>query len=301
MMMKTLLAATASMSLVGCMINQDAPSDLDRAIPTSDDVSIKLPSAESRTIGQLADYYVATRGVTRTFNGSTGWVLVLLHTIVSYPVTTHSGDTYEWGPWSDALDPSEYKLDVIDHGGGVYTYELAGRDKTTAGSQFEDVITGAASVDGKGTFTLDFDAGRRVNPVDSGDATGSVDVAYDLVAKTLDLNISTTNALGNPVVADYQYAEDATGGGDMTFDVDQDQGGGPALEHSTLRSRWEATGAGRADARVEGGDLGATQITASECWDTLFRRTFYTDSANLAPTEGAETDCAFTSADLPAD
>ncbi|HEY4242056.1 MAG TPA: hypothetical protein VGM88_19685 [Kofleriaceae bacterium] len=297
--MKTLLAAAASLALGGCLINQDAPSDLDRAIPTSDQVSIKLPSAEARTIGDLATYYVATRDVTRTFNGSTGWVLVLLHTIVSYPVTTHTGDTYEWGPWSDALDPSEYKLDVVDNHDGTYSYDLAGRDKTTAGSQFEDVITGVASTSGQGSFTLDFDAGRRVNPIDSGDATGSVDVSYDLAAKTLDLGISTTNAAGAPVEADYQYAEDSTGGGDMTFDVDQDQGGGPALEHSTLRSRWESTGAGRSDARVEGGDLGATQITASECWDTLFRRTFYTDSASFAPTEGAESDCAFTSSDLP--
>ena len=31
----------------------------------------------------------------------------------------------------------------------------------------------------------------------------------------------------------------------------------------------------------------------------MFKRVFYTDSGNFAPTEGAETACAFATADLP--
>jgi hypothetical protein len=55
---------------------------------------------------------------------------------------------------------------------------------------------------------------------------------------------------------------------------------------------------GRADARLAGGDLNAGAI-ASECWDGQFRRTYYTDSVNFAPTEGAVANCAFGTADLP--
>jgi hypothetical protein len=85
----------------------------------------------------------------------------------------------------------------------------------------------------------------------------------------------------------------------MVFDINGNAGGGTALETLTLRSRWLDNGSGRADARIAGGDLGALQATASECWDTMFRRVFYTDSAGFASTEGLQTSCAFATADLP--
>jgi hypothetical protein len=303
-MMKCLLATAATLSLVGCIKQDEPPQAIRTAIPTAEQVSIKLPQETTRSIGQLAEYYVATRGVTLTFNVGTAWVLVLIHSIVQFPVTSVDGDTYTWGPSSGALDPSEYKLDVVDVGDGTYTYQLSGRNKTAANAQFEVVIEGIADprpgeLRGNGSFRVDFDAGHRVNPVDSGDARGTVDVQYDLAARHLDLDIATTDAAGKPVTATYAYDETADGGGNMTFDVDGDAGGGAALEQLVLRSRWLATGAGRADARVTGGDVGTVQVTASECWDTRFGRVFYADSASFAPAEGSESACAFQTADLP--
>jgi hypothetical protein len=308
-MMKTLLAATCTLSLVACVKQDEAPKDIDHALPTADQVSIKLPETTARLIdqdavGQLANWYVSTRDVTRTFNGGSAWVLVLIHTIVQFPVTTVNGDTFTWGPWSQALDPAEYKLDVRAVGDGTYAYKLSGRSKTKAGSQFEVVIDGSADprpgeLKGNGEFLIDFDASKRVNPLDNGDAKGSVDVKYDLAKHHLDLTIMSTDATGQPVLADYAYNQAADGGGDMVFDVNGNAGGTAKLETLTLRSRWLGNGSGRADARIAGGDLGAVQATASECWDTTFRRTFYTDSVNFAPTEGAQTTCAFATADLP--
>ncbi len=299
----SLLAATAAMSLVACIKQDEAPSDLQRAIPTADQVKIKLPMSAGRAVGDLAEWYVATRNVTRTFNGGAGWVLVLIHTIVQYPVTSVSGDTYTWGPWSDALDPAEYKLDVLAVGDGTYEYQLSGRSKTVAAASFEVIIDGKADprqgeLQGNGNFLIDFDAGRRVNPIDSGDARGQVDVRYDLAAKHLDLGIMSTNDAGEPVMADYAYNETATGGGDMVFNIDGNAGGTTAQEHITLRSRWQSNGMGRADARMAGGDLNAG-ATASECWDGQFRRTYYTDSVNFAPAEGSVSACSFSTADLP--
>ena len=126
--MKSLVAAACTLSLVACVQQDEAPQDIDRALPTADQVSIKLPDSNARTIGQLANWYVATRDVTRTFNGGTAWVLILVHTIVKFPVTTVNGDTYTWGPWSDALDPAEYKLDVraVFSGSLIETWSLVG-------------------------------------------------------------------------------------------------------------------------------------------------------------------------------
>jgi len=309
-MMKSLLAATCALSLVACVQQDASPKDIDRALPTADQVSIKLrdsavQSLDQNVIGQLADWYVATRDVTRTFNGGSAWVLVLIHTIVQFPVTTVKDDTFTWGPWSDALDPAEYKLDVRAVGDGTYTYQLSGRSKLLAAAKFEVVIDGTADpragdLKGTGEFLIDFDAGKRVNPIESGDAKGSVDVHYDLAKRHLDLTIMSTDALGHPVAADYAYNQATDGGGDMVFDLSGNAGGGDKLETLTLRSRWLGNGAGRADARIAGGDLGATNATASECWDSTFKRVFFTaDVAIFGTTEGAQTACAFATADLP--
>jgi hypothetical protein len=309
MMTKTLLVTAAAASLTACIIKQDdTPPELRAAIPTSEQVSIKLPGGQQRTIGELAEWYVATRGVTRMFNGGTAWVLLLIHTIVEYPATSVDKDTYTWGPFSDALDPAEYKLDVRDVGDGTYQYKLSGRSKTATGD-FTVIIDGNADtrkgdLQGSGSFLVDFDAGRRVNPIDAGDERGTVGATYDLAARHLDLDITTVDDRGNPVTAFYAYNETAEGGGDMVFDVEGDAGGGSALEEITLRSRWLRDGAGRADARIVGGDIMGDgtpgQVTASECWaGGTFTRTYYEDSISARPIEGDIGSCAFATADLP--
>jgi len=305
MLTKTLAAVTLAASLVACVQQEtDAPSSLKTALPTADQVQIKLPAGTSRTIGELANWYVATRDVTRMFNGGSAWVLILLHTIVQFPVTSVSGNTYTWGPWSDNLDPAEYKLDVRELADGTYEYELSGRSKIQAGAQFEVVIDGKADprpgeLKGNGQFLLDFDASRRVNPVDAGTERGTITATYDLAARHLDLDIVSVDDRGQPVTADYAYNEIAGGGGDMTFNINGNAGGTTQAEQITLRSRWQANGSGRADARLAGGDLAATTAIASECWDTMFKRVYYTDSVNFAPTEGLASACVFATADLP--
>lgn len=300
----SLIAAACSLSLLACVAQDDAPDQIATAIPTAEQVSIKLPQNTARQVGQIANWYVATRDVTRTFNGGSTWVLVLIHTIIKFPVTSVSGDTYTWGPWSGALDPAEYKLDVRAVGDGTYEYRLSGRSKTAANAAFEVVIDGtsdprAGEAKGSGRFAVDFDASKRVNPIDSNDSRGSMEVSYDLTQRHLDLTLTSTDVLNNTVSADYAYNEAADGSGNMVFAITANAGGGAALELATLRSRWQSTGAGRADARLGGGDLGTLQATASECWDTMFRRVYYTDSVLFSQTEGDASLCAYATADLP--
>jgi hypothetical protein len=311
-MLKSLLAATtATLSLVACVNKDDGTPNIDRSLPTADQVSIKVPrsatsarTASGQLVGQLSPYYVITLGVTTTFNGGTGWVLALIHAVVQNPPTTIKDNVYTWGPGSNALDPADYKLVVTANADGTFHYVLSGKSKTLPNAKFEDLIDGIANptadeTRGNGSFTVDFDAGKRVNPIQNGDAKGAMDVNYDLAKAHIDLTLTSTDAQGQPAIADYAYNAHADGGGDMTFDVNADAGGGPLLETLTLRSRWLGTGAGRTDARISGGNLGGLQVTASECWSTSFGRVYYQDSNNFAPTEGAEASCAFTTQDLP--
>jgi hypothetical protein len=309
-MFKSLLAATATLSLVACVNKDDGAPSIDRSLPTADQVSIKVPRsnasarADSQVLGQLSPYYVITLGVTSTFNGGTAWVLTLIHAIVQTPPTSIQGNVYTWGPGSNALDPADYKLVVTASADGTFSYQLSGKSKTQPGAKFEVLIDGMADPRagedrGSGDFTVDFDAGKRVNPIQNGDARGTMDVHYDLAEAHLDLSLSSTDAQGRPTAADYAYNAAKDGGGDMTFDVSADAGGTALLETLTLRSRWLGTGAGRTDARISGGDLGGLQVTASECWSTSFGRVYYQDSNNFAAPEGAESSCAFATQDLP--
>jgi hypothetical protein len=304
-MLKTALAATTFVSLIttGCVKQDDPPAEIGRAIPTADQVAIKLP-AQARMLGDIADYYKVTRDVTRSLNGGSAWVLILIHTIVQYPVTSISGNVYTWGPWSGALDPAEYKLDVTANADGTYDYVLSGRSKTMAGASFEQIIDGHADptpgeLQGNGDFSIDFDASRRVNPVDAGDAKGQVVVTYDLAARHLDMHAMAPDANGLPASFDYAYNEAIDHGGDMVFNANANIGGTTAAENLVIRSRWQADGQGRGDARISGGDLGAQQAIASECWNSLFARVFYTDNVNWQPTEGTVSSCVYPTADLP--
>jgi hypothetical protein len=296
------LTAACAMSLTACVIKNDPPSAVDRAIPTADQVKIKLPASTTKSLGDLSNYYVITRDLTRGLNGGSAWVLVLIHAIVEQPPTTVAGNVYTWGPGSDALDPADYRLDVTANADGTFDYTLSGQNKTNLDG-FKAVIQGhanpAADDQGNGDFSIDFDASRVVNPIDSGDAKGKVIVNYDIAARHLDMVASSVDANGNPASFKYAYDEADDGSGDMAFQVDADIGGTAAIENVTLRSRWENTGAGRGDARISGGDLGADQAIASECWSTQFLTTFYTDNVNFQPTQGDAGSCAFADVDLP--
>ncbi|MBK7538721.1 MAG: hypothetical protein IPI49_25815 [Myxococcales bacterium] len=168
-----LLTSLFAFSATACVEEDNGPEGLNAALPTAEQLSIKLPESNVRAVGQMAEFYGWTRGITRTLNGGSAWVLILLHSIVEYPVTSVEGNVYTWGPWGQGLDPAEYKLVVTALANGTFEYQLAGRPRNTTGA-FETVISGTAipgatDAQAKGQVLLDFDAAERVNPVDNND------------------------------------------------------------------------------------------------------------------------------------
>ena len=298
-------AITATIALAACLPR--GPEGVEDALPTAEDVQVKVPEdgEQQLALGQIADYYRFTRVVSRDFNAGAAWVLTLVHVIVQFPPSEVDGDTYTWGPHSDALDPAEWKLVVIENVDGSYDWRFDGRSKTIDNAEFETIISGNALPGdvphrGSGNFLIDFDAGERVNPIDNEPDTGRVEVTYDLNV-TGDINGSVQMHIEGrdeadlvPVTADYAYSENLDGSGDFSFaingDIDED---GSASEDALIRSRWQADGAGRGDARISGGDLDTLVVEATECWDTQFRRVHYTDNVEYAPTEGDAADCVF--------
>src|SRR5262249_47458441 len=91
----------------------------------------------------------------------------------------------------------------------------------------------------------------------------------------------------------YAYTEKPDQSGTLSFtsygDTDDP---GPAWETTTYDSSWLASGAGRADLSITGGDLGDLTVTASECWSTSFLRVYLGASVAWLPTEGIASACA---------
>jgi hypothetical protein len=314
-MRATQLIATTGLvaiALGGCVVQENDVHPVARVIPTANDVQIRVPdqaaTASERTIGQLADYYVLTRTISRDLNAGAAWVLLTVHFVVQFPPTSSDGDTYTWGPYADALAPAEWRLTVTELADGSYDWNLDGRSRTVADASFENLIwgnavPGAQDHRGTGDFTIDFDAAERVDPIDN-DARGQVAVTYDLenrdgTSATLAMSIDSyeTDAQGNdvPVHFDYGYAEVDDGAGELLFAIHGDLDDEGALaEEAEIRSSWLATGAGRADVTARGGDLGELEVSATECWDTSFARVYYADSQQWMPTEGDPSACAAT-------
>ena len=315
MLIRSLVAPALALSfaLSGCVKQNDDAVGVAEAIPRSEDVRIKLPESaqEFQALGQIADYYALTRGVSRSLNGGAAWVLILVHAIVdNYPPTTVDGDEYTWGPWDEgALAPAIYRLVVTANVDGTYDWQLDGQSKSTPQDGFLSIITGHAVPDedpgvaphrGTGDFAIDFDVGEQVNPIDNTPDTGNVSVTYDLADRVVTMHAEGVDELGNPGSFDYFYDEHEDGSGDFQFALEGDlEKNSSAAEQAVIRSRWQPTGAGRADATLSSGDLADVTVTATECWDTQFRRVYYTDSVNWQPTEGESTACAYAEMALP--
>ncbi len=308
---KVLSPFLAAALMAGCVTTQEE-TPIVNALPTAESVQIRLPQATARSIGQLADYYVLTRQVTRDLNAGAAWVLLVVHAVVQFPATTIEDNVYTWGPWSDgALDPAEWQLVVTANDDDTYDWQLEGRSKSTPEDGFIAVISGHAVPGdephrGTGDFTIDFDAGERVNPIDNTPDTGLVNVSYDLenrdgTAASVTIHAEGVDSLANPATFDYSYAENDDGSGDFQFALEGDlEENGSSSEQALIRSRWLADGTGRADALLSAGDLGDLEVEASECWDEQFERTYYTDSVNFSPTEGDPASCAYDEVALPA-
>lgn len=321
-MRRTLAAILVPMALgtFGCP-RPDSGVDAARdAIPAASAVQVKLPgggamrevggapdivSEQFAVLGEMAQFYVFTRQVTRDLNGGAAFVLLLVKAIVDYPVTSVDGDTYIWGPWTDGLNPSEWRLTVREAAVGDYEWSLEGRRKADGpGAAFESVVSGVATPGlpnrGSGTFMMDFESAERLDPAGN-NAAGQITVVYDLESDPATIVMDYVLGEGAEQVSfHYEYAEVSDGSGDFQFTMHSDlDENGSLIEDAAIRTRWLASGSGRSDVRLSGGDLGDTVVTGSECWDTTFGRVYWEDSLGWQATEGDAADCAFAEALLP--
>jgi hypothetical protein len=137
-----------------------------------------------------------------------------------------------------------------------------------------------------GSGTLVLDANRMAAISGDRSLLGVFDIQYDNTSdpKTIAMTITDVeDADENPIPDNAAYAfvgyDDGSGRFDFVLKSDLHRPNPFAdslLERLDIRARWQADGAGRAEAQATGGDVGANVWSVTECWDgglsTTWRR-----------------------------
>jgi hypothetical protein len=304
----------APFALVACTMPEPGSVYGEDLLPTEDQVKINLPvgsdAAKDEGGTDWADYYVVTRRVTTDVNGLIGLILgTVAYVTTSFEPTWSDTEANQavWGPWQDSgLDPVStgvwvQAMDDGSHEWAIFLVPNGGRVEADAGPIVAGVVDPESTrEDASGIFVADFETASGMDPAYG--LGGQFYVEYDYDAEGVAAIAGFENygtVQGERVNAVYAYDEDYAGAGSMDLAWLLDVNGQGETEVATLRSRWTEEGAGRGDAKVIGGDLGAEEVTASECWGTDFQRAYYVDSWEINPTEGDVSACAFADAEYP--
>jgi len=313
----------------GCTLDKkDDDADAFReAVPQEESVALSGPDSKHasstaaaapslRTLdtapsSPYAEWYGFSRAMREGVNRVTGGVLGGVWAILHVPPTLLSKDSASWGPYTDALEPVTYRFRIVKIAPDEYDYTLEGRPKAaTDDAAFRAVLTGHGygkphASHGQGEFSIDLDVAKALDPFAHPDDSGSVQVTYALPHDFLTgegLLPSSITAHVDPA-GEAQYTVeslalvDHTGSLHVDAHVDIDEQKDTQLEDVVIDSRWNATGAGRADIAFSGGDLPSTTplVDAVECWGTDFTRSYYSDSVGFSPTVGLESACVYPS------
>ncbi|MCB9689999.1 MAG: hypothetical protein H6738_20880 [Alphaproteobacteria bacterium] len=264
-----------------------------------------LRNAGARSAGEPSDYYLETMDAITDTNAGIGEILAGLDEITSFrPTWEPSSRTALWGPWlEDGLYSQLWMRGELD---GTYQWALQIRPEQSTDQDWVSAISGrveagADETASTGRMQIDFTA---IDGAGAGEGeTGRMAVAYDIREDGAEVTLAVGQfAEDGSIPADgrVHYDYDADGG---LFDFDvvgelNEEGDGSTLENLQIRSRWDATGAGRADARVGGGELGPLTYYEIECWDAGKTVVFTENNADLTRSGDAAA-CVYADASYP--
>jgi len=274
---------------------------LEVTAPTARAPAALAASSES-ALGETASLYVLTRQMTAQVNGIVGGALDTLGDIARTPPAAISNDSAVWGPFTQPLSPVAARLLVTRVAPGSHRFVLQLRPRSGQDDDFEPFLEGASTGaepggPSQGTLSLDLALAHRLDPVANA-VEGHVIAGWTVVpaGRQVQVHLGEVHVGTDPTTtADILSSLLADGSGSLIFDAEANLVGGPeALEVGKVGSRWNPTGAGRADVEVQGGDAAdGGQIT--ECWDASFVRVY---AQGVSPDGGAGSEgdpaaCAF--------
>lgn len=269
--------------------------------------SLRLQGGQGVPSAGKAQFYTFTRQVADAVDRGTVGILGAVAVVLDHPPTTLESKKAVWGPvQGSSLDPVTYRFTVTEVGDDEYDYVLDGRPRDSqAEADFQAILSGHGW--GKdhpdrrrGWFTLSHTAENALEAGRSSD-TGTVKITFDARAWpfTIDAEVrpEAAGGTGAAPATDIRVTHDENGAGQVGIDTDTNVEGTAtsALEATTVTSKWDTTGAGRAVVRISGGDL-ESELSIQECWSSSYQRTFYSDNLALSADVGSEAACPFAGA-----
>jgi hypothetical protein len=302
-----------ALAVTGCGVKTEA--DVRSGMPSSDSVKVNAPSSGNHLLGATAEFYLVTYGATAVVNVGVVSVLALVDLIVQQPSTSHTGNTFVWGPSTPTgLEPNSWKLTVTANDDDTYTYKLEGKKKDAPDSSFVTVLSGnhkPAQLNGQndpkhgsGSFLLDWNARATLNAPDGN--VGTANVTYSNLDDNAQVDVTFTGintSQGAGSTALYHYKQPK--GADGLFQFSTTAAATDATDANgqfTIESRWQTDGSGRSDVQASGGSLGTVTAKVSQCWDSNFAETYYGDTlsngGHIKADEGSASACSITTAEF---
>lgn len=337
------VSLVATLGLSACFDDSD---EYRQAPPTADEIKITAPGkssssqglnqqdgvggSQSALTGKPSEFYQVTWAISADLNTRAAILLGLMRLSTLGLPSERTLNSRTWGPYTPGgLDPLTYRVVVTKIGAGHFSYSFEAHVAAQASQAFSPLVTGditrgTVAGQAKGEVTLHFDNLRALRPdscevgtirgqFDNTKTPAHLEIFFDQFANNNPANVTCKQE--TPKDAYYYFDRGDGGAGNFVFSVDmnvhKDADNKPKLETVSLRSRWLATGQGRADVRIEGGEVATDLLTlaastdflsVSQCWSTSFVTTYETatpDALGLFVTNGDAASCAFTSADLP--
>ncbi|QRK04872.1 hypothetical protein JQX13_32230 [Archangium violaceum] len=258
------------------------------ALPAREDLSAKLPGAESfermgLALGELSQLYANTRQVADGFNKMPAEGLFLMEELRKDSPTTRAPTLRIWGPMENPSHPGvEMRLKMERKPEG-FQYRLEFRPMGSNEGAWWPIAEGSAQPDGglrkgKGTLSI-LTAEIRNHGIDEPWLSGleRVDIDYQTSAPPMSVRMDfVPTATSSEARQRYAYRELPDGLGEMRFqseDIDLVPGG--QKEKVVALSRWTRDQGGIGILEATGGDVPAgSTATLVECWDASFRVTY---------------------------
>lgn len=321
-MKKTTIGVLAALCLTAC---EPIPTvDFKDSMPNADTVKLEAPKSASGQGGLITQdqalkgegsgMFGLTALTVVAVNGYTLWVLGGLNAVASQEPSSVVGDTAIFGPYTPFLSETTWRLTVKRAGPNVFDYTLEGKPKAGADTEYEPLLTGEHEVAisdqnrplrgyGEGHFTIQWDQVTRLS--NATHKKGTAEFRYSRMSPSAKVTVEVdteelVDGATTPNTAKYRYAQVPAGEGSFEFGVDTNihwfDPAKTANERLSIKSRWNESGEGRADARISGGDLVYPGML-NECWDSRFKSTYLARSDNFEQWGTESTDCFYKSAE----
>ena len=293
------------------------------AIPDAERVITSTPNeAESRAhaaamatdgsqyVGGLAVYPLWMVQTSITVNEFIFVLLYLVEAITAEPISEREEDLRRWGPYPTESG-HQVVLEMVREG-ERFDYSMLWNDGVAGDGTSDDLapfsgsfLAGEVPREGVGEFLFDFELYEQLEPGVLDVTEGLLHVNHDNSDGQVLLDIELVEVLDTtmdePISARYAFylAPDGSGWFEFADEYNIEGTEEANLELFEVRNRWQSDGAGRADARISGGDLEPWAFRATECWNSDFLRVHYADDTAFTVDVGDPADCVFPEEELP--